>query len=79
LWREDRSRYRRPSGTREVASQSGTGGQIGEFAAKELVNLIADGGEAAAAYERWAAQWRLSADGVEGPAAFLARRQPAFP
>jgi enoyl-CoA hydratase/carnithine racemase len=49
-----------------------------QFAAKELVNLIADGGDADVAFERWAAQWRLSADGVEGPAAFLARRQPVF-
>jgi enoyl-CoA hydratase/carnithine racemase len=49
-----------------------------QFAAKELVNLIADGGDADAAFERWAAQWRLSSDGVEGPRAFLARRQPVF-
>jgi enoyl-CoA hydratase/carnithine racemase len=49
-----------------------------QFAAKELVNLIADGGDADAAFERWRAQWQLAADGVEGPAAFLARRQPVF-
>jgi enoyl-CoA hydratase/carnithine racemase len=49
-----------------------------QFAAKELVNLIADGGDADAAFERWTARWRLSADGVEGPAAFLERRQPVF-
>ena len=49
-----------------------------QFASKELVNLIADGGDADAAFERWTAQWRLSSDGVEGPRAFLARRQPVF-
>lgn len=49
-----------------------------QFAGKELVNLIARGGDADAAFERWAAQWRLSADGVEGPRAFLARRAPVF-
>lgn len=49
-----------------------------QFASKELVNLIADGGDADAAFERWAARWRLSDDGVEGPRAFLARRQPMF-
>lgn len=49
-----------------------------QFASKELVNLIADGGNADAAFERWTARWRLSADGVEGPRAFLDRRQPVF-
>jgi enoyl-CoA hydratase/carnithine racemase len=49
-----------------------------QFAGKELVNLIADGGDADAAFEQWAARWRLSTDGVEGPRAFLARRQPVF-
>ena len=49
-----------------------------QFASKELVNLIADGADADAAFERWTAQWRLSSDGVEGPRAFLARRQPVF-
>jgi enoyl-CoA hydratase/carnithine racemase len=49
-----------------------------QAAGKELVNLIADGGDADAAYERWTARWRLSADGVEGPRAFLARRPPVF-
>jgi enoyl-CoA hydratase/carnithine racemase len=49
-----------------------------QLAGKELVNLIADGGDADAAFERWAARWQLSADGVEGPAAFLARRPPVF-
>lgn len=49
-----------------------------QFAGKELVNLIADGGDADAAFARWAARWQLSADGIEGPAAFLARRQPVF-
>jgi enoyl-CoA hydratase/carnithine racemase len=49
-----------------------------QFAGKELVNLIADGGDADAAFDRWATRWRLSTDGVEGPAAFLARRQPVF-
>jgi enoyl-CoA hydratase/carnithine racemase len=49
-----------------------------QFAAKELVNLIADGGDADAAFERWVAQWRLSADGAEGPRAFLGRREPVF-
>ncbi len=49
-----------------------------QFAGKELVNLIADGGNADAAFERWTARWRSSADGVEGPQAFLARRQPVF-
>jgi enoyl-CoA hydratase/carnithine racemase len=49
-----------------------------QFAGKELVNLIADGRDADAAFERWTARWRLSADGVEGPQAFLARRQPVF-
>lgn len=49
-----------------------------QFAGKELVNLIADGGDADAAFERWTARWRLSADGVEGPQAFLARRPPVF-
>lgn len=47
-------------------------------ACKELVNLIADGGDADAAFERWTARWRLSSDGAEGPRAFLARRQPVF-
>lgn len=47
-------------------------------ACKELVNLIADGENADAAFVRWTARWRLSADGVEGPQAFLARRQPVF-
>ncbi len=51
---------------------------MSQFAAKELVNLIADGGDADAAFERWAARWQLSTDGAEGPAAFLARRQPMF-
>jgi enoyl-CoA hydratase/carnithine racemase len=49
-----------------------------QFAAKEVVNLIADGGDADAAFARWLQRWRLSADGVEGPQAFLARRQPVF-
>lgn len=49
-----------------------------QFASKDMVNLIADGGDADAAFDRWAGRWRLSADGVEGPAAFLARRQPLF-
>lgn len=49
-----------------------------QFAAKELVNLIADGGDADAAFDRWAVRWQASGDGVEGPAAFLARRPPRF-
>ena len=49
-----------------------------QFASKELVNLIADGGDADTAYDRWMARWRLSPDGVEGPRAFLARRPPVF-
>ena len=49
-----------------------------QFAAKEVVNAIADGSNADAAFERWAARWRLSPDGVEGPQAFLGRRQPVF-
>ncbi|HST49719.1 enoyl-CoA hydratase/isomerase family protein [Jatrophihabitans sp.] len=49
-----------------------------QVAGKELVNLIADGGDADAAFEEWTARWRLSADGVEGPRAFLARRPPVF-
>jgi len=49
-----------------------------QFAAKELVNLIADGGDADLAFERWVAHWRQSGDGSEGPQAFLARRTPVF-
>ncbi len=49
-----------------------------QVAGKEIVNLIADGGDADAAFEQWSARWRLSADGVEGPRAFLARRPPVF-
>jgi enoyl-CoA hydratase/carnithine racemase len=49
-----------------------------QFAGKELVNLIADGADADAAFDRWTARWRLSADGAEGPQAFLARRRPVF-
>ena len=49
-----------------------------QFAAKELVNAIAAGGDADAAFERWVGRWRLSPDGVEGPQAFLGRRQPVF-
>ena len=49
-----------------------------QFAGKELINLIADGGDADAAFDRWITRWRLSPDGAEGPRAFLARRQPVF-
>jgi len=49
-----------------------------QVAGKEIVNLIADGGDADAAFEQWSARWRLSADGAEGPRAFLARRPPVF-
>jgi enoyl-CoA hydratase/carnithine racemase len=49
-----------------------------QFAGKELINLIADGGDADAAFLRWAARWKSHPDGVEGPQAFLARRAPVF-
>jgi enoyl-CoA hydratase/carnithine racemase len=47
-------------------------------ATKQLVNLVADGGDADSAYEDWLSEWRSSPDGVEGPTAFLQRRAPEF-
>jgi enoyl-CoA hydratase/carnithine racemase len=49
-----------------------------QFAGKEIINLIADGGDAEGAFGRWTERWQRSADGVEGPRAFLARRDPVF-
>ncbi|MGI8665773.1 MAG: enoyl-CoA hydratase/isomerase family protein [Jatrophihabitans sp.] len=49
-----------------------------QLAAKQLVNLIADGAGADSAYESWLSEWRASPDGVEGPQAFLQRRPPEF-
>jgi enoyl-CoA hydratase/carnithine racemase len=47
-------------------------------ATKQLVNLVADGGDADLAYERGLSEWRSSPDGIEGPSAFLQRRTPEF-
>ena len=49
-----------------------------QVAAKELLNLIADGGDADSAYADWVVRWRASPDGAEGPNAFLQRREPEF-
>lgn len=49
-----------------------------QLASKQLVNLIADGGDADSAYADWTTQWRASPDGVEGPQAFIERRPPSF-
>ncbi len=47
-------------------------------ASNQLVNLVADGGDANSSYADWLSEWRSSPDGVEGPAAFLQRRAPEF-
>lgn len=49
-----------------------------QVASKELVNTIADGGDVEAVQQRWLAEWIASADGVEGPQAFLQRRPAVF-
>ena len=49
-----------------------------QVASKELVNTIADGGDVEAVQQRWLAEWTASADGVEGPQAFLQRRAAVF-
>ncbi len=49
-----------------------------QLAAKQLANLIADGGDADSAYQSWTSRWRDSADGAEGPRAFIERRTPVF-
>jgi len=47
-------------------------------ATKELVNALADGADADALHDKWYTEWQASADGVEGPQAFLERRTPTF-
>lgn len=49
-----------------------------QTASKDLINTIADGGDAEAAQRRWHAEWSASSDGVEGPQAFLQRRPAEF-
>jgi enoyl-CoA hydratase/carnithine racemase len=52
-----------------------------QVATKQLVNAIADATPAAdieALHARWYAEWEASADGVEGPKAFLDKRPPSF-
>ena len=52
-----------------------------QVATKQIVNAIADATPAAeldALHARWYAAWEASADGIEGPRAFLDKRKPNF-
>jgi enoyl-CoA hydratase/carnithine racemase len=49
-----------------------------QAAAKEMINAIADGADAESVHEGWYRRWAASADGTEGPRAFLERRPPVF-
>lgn len=49
-----------------------------QFAAKQIVNALADGADADALYAAWHQRWARDPDGAEGPRAFLERRPPVF-
>jgi enoyl-CoA hydratase/carnithine racemase len=49
-----------------------------QTATKQLINVIADGGDAEALHAQWYRTWQASADGIEGPRSFLERRSPRF-
>jgi enoyl-CoA hydratase/carnithine racemase len=49
-----------------------------QAASKQLINTITRDGDAEAVQRRWEDTWRASADGREGPRAFLERRAPKF-
>jgi enoyl-CoA hydratase/carnithine racemase len=52
-----------------------------QVATKEVVNAIASGQDDSAidaVHDRWYAEWAASADGADGPKAFLERREPNF-
>lgn len=51
---------------------------LSQLAAKAVIDELVDGGDAEAVQAQWERQWQASADGVEGPRAFLERRAPVF-
>jgi enoyl-CoA hydratase/carnithine racemase len=59
-----------------VASFSGS--LLSHCAAKAIVNAIVDGADGRASYQHWMSVWADSADGAEGPNAFLERRPAEF-
>lgn len=62
----------------ELAESFAPRSLLSQVAAKAVVNAVVDATGAEHVYDRYLALWGESADGAEGPAAFLERRSPTF-